>query len=383
MNFNEMSETLTVMSEYNYLIHLIRAAIRQETPEELPDGLSFETVYRYAMEHDVANLAFYAVERLQKKPEAELYAKWSRRRDLALVRDMHQEFAYDEIVSELKTQGIPYKELQGTVLKKLYPRTEYRTMSDIDFIVEKKNLPQCGAILEKLGYRCKKQDDFEIDGFRSPDIYVELHTDYFSPHTEYYNMMKVALSDGEMTEKERYAELYLYNVLHIAKHYFSCGCGIRRILDMYFIDQCYRSKIDTEYVSYVLTEVGLNGFADNISRLADAWFGDTDMSDGTVSLEREILNAGLHGRRENYISRRLQCLNERASITFGTKVKYLLSRIFPCFKTMKIKYPVLNRVKLLLPFCWFHRIIRMLLGKNRKESVSDLRLVLQSENKNF
>jgi len=58
------------MSEYGYLIRLLRAAIRQETPEELPEGLSFETVYRHAMEHDVANLAFYAVERLQKKPEA-------------------------------------------------------------------------------------------------------------------------------------------------------------------------------------------------------------------------------------------------------------------------------------------------------------------------
>ena len=375
----EMSETLTVMPEYSYLIRLIRAAIRQETPEELPDELSFETVYRYAMEHDVANLAFYAVERLQKKPEAELYAKWSRRRDLALVRDMHQEFAYDEIVSELKTQGIPYKELQGTVLKKLYPRTEYRTMSDIDFIVEKKNLPQCGAILEKLGYRCSKQDDFEIDGFRSPDIYVELHTDYFTEDIEYCGVMGAPCFREPLSDIAVATELYAYNVLHIAKHYFASGCGIRRILDMYYLDLNYGDRVDHGQLQNLFEKAGVSTFVPVLTSLAREWFGDGTIATEAETMRKYIFDSGLQGKRENFISGSLYRVQQGETITIGTKLKYVFSRLFPGDKVMLKHFPVLERYRILYPVFWIYRLLRMILGRNRKASVLDFKLVLRAK----
>ncbi len=360
------------------MIHLLRCGIYGDIPEELPEGMSFHKVYEYAMEHDVANIAFYAVEKLEHKPDPELYDTWKLRKDLALVRDMNQEFARQEIVAEFESQGVLYKELQGTVLKKLYPRTEFRTMSDLDFIVEKKYLAQCGMILEKLGYRCSTQGDFEIDGIRRPDICVELHTDYFSPFTVYHDVMREPFSDRELMEEEKNTELYLYNILHTAKHYFSCGCGIRRVLDMYYLDQCYGHKIDSYYVRQVLTEAGLIGFAEELSYLARSWFGKADRCEDFSAMEQSIMGAGLHGKREVYINRRIRRMNKDEPITFGAKVKYLFSRVFPGAKTMKIKYPILRRVWILYPFCWIHRIVRMILGKNRKASVLDLRLVLQA-----
>ncbi len=368
-------------TEYGYLIHLLYCAIHDTTPDEKPEQLSFDRIYGYAMEHDVANLAFYAVERLQNQPDRDLCAKWGRRRDLALMRDMHQEFARNEIVAEFRSRGIPYKELQGTVLKKLYPRTEYRTMSDLDFIVEKKHLTQCGKILEDLGYRCSKQDDFEIDGIRKPDICVELHTDYFSPYTVYYDIMREPVFDREISEEEKDTELYLYNILHIAKHYFSGGCGIRRILDMYYIDRCYRDKIDSDHVRRVLSEAGMLQFAQEIIDLAHSWFGEAGRDDKHSAMEQMIVDAGLHGKRENYISRRIRRKDKDASLSASAKAKYLRSRIFPGAKVMEIKYPVLKRIKILYPFCWGHRIIRMILGRNRQASLLDLRLVLRAEEK--
>ena len=115
-NSPKASEASLQMEEYGYLIHLLRCGIHGDSPRELPEGLSFETLFRYAMEHDVASLAFCAVEKLRGKPERELYDKWKLRRDLALARDMNQEFARQEILDAFQEQGIPYKELQGTVL---------------------------------------------------------------------------------------------------------------------------------------------------------------------------------------------------------------------------------------------------------------------------
>ncbi len=372
--------TLLQGNEYHYLIHLLRCAIHRDIPEELPEGMSFQKVYDYAMEHDVANLAFYAVEKLNRKPDDELYAMWSRRRDLALVRDMNQDFAREEIVSAFEERGIPYKELQGTVLKKLYPRPEYRTMSDIDFIVEKSRLAECGRILSNLGYQCTNYGDFEIVGKRKPLICVELHTDYFPKDSDFYGSMGKPFDTGEITEQDQLNELYLYNVLHTAKHYFCGGCGIRRILDMYFLDKDFGNKIYREPIDACLRKAELLSFAEEISLLAQQWFGECVYSDTTERMSRFVTEAGLHGTRENFIHSRLTRLQEDRPFTLGTKIKYILSKMFPGDDIMLDHYPILNRCRFLYPVLWIHRIFKMLLGgKNRSISFLDLKLVLKSK----
>ena len=206
------NNTSCVAEEYRYLIYLLRCAIHGQSPEDIPEGLSFGKVYEYAMDHDVANLAFYAVEKLKHKPDKELYDLWKLRQDLALVRDMNQSFAREEIADALSQRNIPVKELQGTVLKKLYPSSEYRTMSDLDFIVEKSRLEECAAILKELGYRLKKQGDYEIDGVRKPDIFVEIHTDYFSGISDYARVMGTPFAVSDPTDAQQATELYLYNL---------------------------------------------------------------------------------------------------------------------------------------------------------------------------
>lgn len=379
MNFNEMSETLTVMSEYSYLIHLLRCAIHGEIPRELPEELSFEKVYQYAMDHDVANLAFYAVERLHNRPDAELYAQWGRRRDLALMRDMNQEFARHEILTEFDSRGIPFKELQGTILKRLYPRPEYRTMSDLDFIVEKTRLEECSAILENLGYNCSWRGRDEVNGIRRPGIFVELHTHYFSKESDYYGTMELTFGRKAFAETAASTELYLYSILHAAKHYFAGGCGIRRVLDMYYLDANYGDVIDRNHVNAVLEKAGVERFAQEFSDLARAWFGTGDGSAGVTAMEQYILGSGLHGKRENFISSKLRRIEKGSSYSFGAKIRYLFTRLFPGDQTMLRHYPVLRKCRILYPFCWFHRIIRMLLGKNRDMAVADLKLVLRTK----
>lgn len=375
----KMQTDFSINTEYGYLIYLLRCAIHEEHPVGLPEGLSFEKVYQYAMDHDVANLAFYAVEKLTEKPSRELYDKWRVRRDLALVRDINQEFARQEIVAEFEARGIRYKELQGTALKKLYPQTEYRTMSDLDFVVEKVRLREAGEVLSLLGYQCSVQGDYEIDGIRKPDIFVELHTDYFSSDTDFYGSMGEPLFPAEPTEQERIDELYLYNVLHVAKHYYAGGCGIRRVLDMYYLDLYYGDRIQREYVDRYLVQAGVLSFSHELSQLAWQWFGDSAEQSCSGTMQSYVLEAGLHGNRENYVSSMMRKIQNDTSISVGTKVKYLLYRLFPGDRVMLKRYPVLKKHRILYPFCWIRRIICMLRGKNRKVSVLDLKIVLQAE----
>ena len=45
--------------EYDYLIHLVECAIYERTPCEMPSHLSFDQVFQYGKEHEIANIAFY------------------------------------------------------------------------------------------------------------------------------------------------------------------------------------------------------------------------------------------------------------------------------------------------------------------------------------
>lgn len=140
---------------------------------------------------------------------------------------MNQDHATEEIRAAFRGESIRWLEVQGTKVKPLYPRPEWRTMSDIDYIVDVKNLTRAGMLLERLGYQWKlAHEDMEVAAHRPPNINIELHTGYFFPDSEYYEVMGTPFA----TEPD----LYLYNILHIAKHYYYGGCGIRRVLDAFF-----------------------------------------------------------------------------------------------------------------------------------------------------
>lgn len=103
-------------NDFGYLVHLLKCALNGSRPNEKTDDVSFENVFNGALKHDVVNLAFYAVEKLENKPEYELYDCWHQVRDLAVMRDINQSFAYDELYAELRKAGIRTLEIQGTVV---------------------------------------------------------------------------------------------------------------------------------------------------------------------------------------------------------------------------------------------------------------------------
>lgn len=62
-------------NECKYLVHLIKCALQDKEPTEIPKNLSFDKVFEYGKEHEVANIAFVSVQRLHKKPKDDLYVK--------------------------------------------------------------------------------------------------------------------------------------------------------------------------------------------------------------------------------------------------------------------------------------------------------------------
>lgn len=343
--------------EWDYLLHLIRCAIHETDPEEVPEGVDLQRVYECGKYHHVANIAFHSIERLKRRPPEALYEKWQACRDQAVVLDMNQSFAADEITDGFRRLNIRWLEMQGTKLKPLYPQPEYRTMSDIDFIVDPENLKKGELLLQELGYTTKLVREREIVAFREPNIHVELHTEFFADTTDYFGVMGLPFGNPHDSDLCDLNDFYLYNILHIAKHYFYGGCGIRRVLDAYYLNCAFGGQIDHTYIHTALANVGAEDFATELLELANAWFGlgmpvRSDMA-------TYILNSGTHGNQRNELHNRLSRENE-----WG--LKYYLRRIAGSKQIMYATYPVLKRHKVLYPLCWLHRAFRAMLPRKRK-----------------
>ncbi len=349
--------------EYDYLIHLVRCAIHDQTPSELPDGVIFDSVYNCGVAHSIANIAWYSLDKLGALPAAELYEKWSANKDHAIVRDMNQSFARDELTEAFEVANIPVTEVQGTKLKALYPRPEYRTMSDIDFIIPRKYLSEAERILTELGYSCRNTTGVEVDGFRRPNMIVEVHTEFFPKDSEYHGIM------GDPFDFTDYDEmLYVYSILHTAKHYFREGCGIRRVLDVYLLNIHLPDIRKRAGVIDILAKAGVSEFAEDMSVLARCWFGDVpkEPPERLGEMISVIKESGTHGTETRRLTNRFA--GEKNKGAKNIKARYVLHRIFPGMQVLRVNYPVLKRFPVLTPFCWFHRIFGAITRKRKRIS---------------
>ena len=120
------------MTNYEYLLELLKSALRGQQAPELPEECSFEKVFALAKRHSAAGMAYYAAETLNSPPTGELAAEWRQIRDKALVKDITQQTELEAISEAFTAGGVRFLPLKGCIIKVLYPQTDMRTMSDID-----------------------------------------------------------------------------------------------------------------------------------------------------------------------------------------------------------------------------------------------------------
>ena len=348
--------------EYDYMICLAACAVRRLAPAELPDGLSFDAVYRAAMEHDMAALCFCSVEKLTVLPDRPLCEKWFDRRGLALVREVNQAVAADEIRGVFAGNSVSFSEYQGTRLKELYPSPDLRTMSDVDFKLDSRDLNTASSLLEELGYSVHTEENGStVVARREPDLNVELHARFFPSDPAYE---KAFVSSG-LTGTPA---LYLFTLLHLAKHYRSGGCGVRRFLDIYLLETSFPEVRGTPEVRRALKEAGEDALADTVSLISEYWFGDGERDPSFDGIAGYVKRSGTHGSYDNLIANRIA--------ESGGKARYFFRRAFPARKALANTYPALSDHPARYPVYCAKRLIA-----KRKTGISELKVIKEKKTK--
>jgi len=324
----------------------------------LPDGFSIidpDELYQLAKAHDIAHFVGYAVDKRRISVADEGIRKAFRQQYFkATRRVIILENEIKNIRDVFENSGIDFILLKGAVIRKLYSADWMRVSGDIDILVRADELDRAEQVLVKrLNYSVTSEGAHHDHVTAPSGFHVDLHFTL----TEREGQAKPFLEDvwnrcsvveGKKHEYQMDDEMfYLFHMFHTAIHFQLGGCGMRPVLDTWLLN--HRIEFDQEKRRILLQQTGLMQFAETMEKLAEEWFSGVDAS-GIEDVERYIFTGGLYGGTQ-----RIAAAQAQNSSRFG----YLIKRAFPPISTMKIVgYPIVEKWKVLLPFCWIHRLIR-------------------------
>lgn len=335
------------------LILLICAATRGEKAKIVEYGKAFALARR----HCVASLAFRAVDKDDCPPE--IYEKWSGIADRELSRDIVFDAEREAIFAELDKENIKHIALKGIVIKSLYPERGMREYADNDVLCEPSSADRINEIMTSRGYEATLgpvHDSYH----KKPFFNFEMHKALFLKNSPYYpafeHVWERVEKVGDGAEyKMAVADFYLYFVAHFAKHFSGYGTGVRYFCDIYLIKRKMLAQADANEISALLEKAGLAEFEKKASDLSEKMF----LAPETLTFDdlNYIIECGTYGSFQNHV---------KNGVRKNGKAKYFLSRLFLPYETMRVKYPILKKAPVLLPFCEIMRHVEAVFDKEKR-----------------
>lgn len=340
----------------------------------MPQNIVPEEIMDIANIHDVGAIAGTVIE----KSGINLSDIYKKRYTLSKVQcgmlgAMREKF-FNEISDALTKEGIENIIVKGYVLRELYPIKDLRTMTDIDFVIRKKDGVKMERVMAELGYEMGEVLNGDWDFFKN-NMHIEFHerlteselgngfdydkylSDCFNYTIEYKGLTK--------TLDVEYHLIYMF--IHCAKHFYNGGCGFRMIMDFAAYLKNYNDAINWKYLNGELKKIRLYDFSKNVWYLCQEWFdikADNKIYTMDNNLYYELLGfiarGGIFGEAEG--ESRMVRKTARETIEKGSKnpitsfwiklKRYVLlddesmRGIIPWYN---------NKPKILLPLAWVYK----------------------------
>ena len=230
-----------------------------------PDTTEWDELFDISIKQALAGIAYAGIERLpqEQRPYKRLLLSWHNLSEQLKEKNSDLNKRSIRVSRKFAELGFRNSILKGQGIAQLYPSPKLRTSGDIDIWLE-------GGDKKVLEYvkRCFPNSSptyHHVDFPLPPNINIEVHyrpTWMYNPFTnkrlqQYFN----ASADKEFTNKTSTPEgdiptptlafNRIYILLHIYRHLFFEGIGLRQVLDYYYIMQ--QEMSDAEKAEYITT----------------------------------------------------------------------------------------------------------------------------------
>lgn len=363
----------------DYLAELIQSQFEKRIPTPLPEEVSVESICRISMEGHMDYLLLGALIKLDNLSSE--YMELMRRRVIAsIAKTVAQVNELKELTKRFEEKGIVNQPMKGARLKFIYPSPEMREMSDIDILIDHDCMDMAGVELQDMGYVLKKSIKHHDIYQKPPFITVEAHRAMYDKTVD-MNQYKYYsdFSKAELVENHSYTynfnqnDFYVYMISHMAKHFYTMGCGIRNLLDIYVYLSTKGKTLDRTYINGELEKLGLLAFTEQMEKLAFVWLEKKPCTEFQQQVFDYMLEGGIYGKDENGIWNKFA--EEKLKNKEVSRQKLKRWYFFPPISYMIEYYPWLEDYPLLLPVAWGVRAFRGIFekkGVHKREMLRDI-----------
>ena len=270
-----------------------------------------------------------------------------------------QNFEINKLFCVFEENKIDYMPLKGTLLKKIYPKSEMRIMSDADILIRTEQHDAIRPLMLELGYEEKVESNHEFV-WKKNNIIFELHKRLIpSYNKDYYNYYGDGWRLGVPTDNSTLYTMssedeMIYIFTHYAKHYRDAGVGIKHILDLW-VYKINNPNLNDNYILAELKKLQLDLFYKNTMDTLEVWFNNGTPTDQTELITKVIFDSGVYGTHKAHILSAAVKTTKNLGTAKKTRFTRILHTIFLPYSSLKKRYSILEKAPVLLPIMWVVR----------------------------
>ena len=355
-------------------IYLVACSLKNVVPSEtILKTMDFQAVYWLSCNHMMASITSDALKKadyLEKLPGT-LSNAWSLARYSAVDKNTKLQREAKKILAQLDNAGIWYAPLKGLVITTYYPSVGFREMVDCDILIDEERSPDVKKIMETLGFRTEHYNTSQHDVYHKAPVYnFEMHKKLMpitvsSQFESYFNDFPKRLKkdrDNKYGYHFSNEDMYIFNVAHAYKHYYSGGIGLKILTDIYVINHKF-PDINRRYLKQEFKKLSLESFEHQLRTISEMIFSkpvniyNITFSNNQKKTLYYILGSGAFGTFDNLISNRIHRLGTKEHISFKNRLEYILQRIYPKDKMYVDEYSFFYEHWWAFPFLPVYRIV--------------------------
>lgn len=347
-------------NKLNFLKIIKSVILRKEIHIDDLDSFNLEKVIKYAKFHSLEYITYLGLKQLIIDEEQDIFKTFKKNATINAYKSLIQDGELEIICSELEHYKIKHMPLKGALIRKLYPDLQYRSMADLDILIPIDDLKKAGNVLKEIGYAVDNVGGNHDNYIKKPYMNIELHRGMIdeSYGVNYYDNIwdRVRLAENKQYLYELSDEdFFVFMIVHAAKHFGHGGTGLRTIIDLYYYLE--QKKLDFNYINSELKSLELDKFSCTLIAISDYIFkGKIDkIKEEDINLVLNyILECGTYGTVENSAVNSLENKDDLEK----SKKHLIIKKLFPPFKVMKRRNPILSKIPILLPWFWFERLVK-------------------------
>lgn len=356
--------------EANYLISLLSSILNQRTPPNPVRATDWRELFYLAEYHDITNIACYAlIAVFDKVPEV-----WKNRFFKSFrkcVSDAStQEKEFKLVLEGLEYCQIDYILINGWLIRDYYPQPDMRVVEDIELLVSPDDEKDIRKLMEKLGYHYEgRNSQGKMAYFKSINsrvvFYQKLFPDNRKLRTHFAKIWKQAklLSVDSSQYLLNIDDYYIYLIAMTCDAYAKEEIDARYIIDLYLYRKKHEEQMNQTYIDENLVRLELDKMARYLEDIGQLWFGvyEGENAQNCKDIEEYIWSKGSYGR-DISIKMLPMILDMQVWMIRDQrreKVKKILNWFFPSPSYMRSSFPIVDKVRILLPLLWIFRLLWM------------------------